>query len=79
MSYDVVPGSESEAYQAMKAREEFLMCIGAAGRTIYLNGGSETRRAVREFWAEYARDRNIGFRTYGGCIVVVGGPAERRQ
>ena len=72
MPFDVSAGS-AKAYAAERALREYLMCTGQAGLTIYLNGGSETRQAVLEFWEEYARNRNIGFRSYGGCMCVIGG------
>lgn len=74
MSFDVVEGANGDAYNREKARRETLMRWGTAGLTVYLNGGSDTRRAVRDYWQEYARQRNIGFWTAGGCICVIGGP-----
>jgi hypothetical protein len=73
MSFEIVVGSDKEAFESEQAARESLMRLGVAGRTIYLNGGSDTRRSVREFWAEYARARNIQFRNYGNCVLVVGG------
>ena len=73
MTFETVPGSEKEAFEARKAREEYLMQIGVAGRTIYLNGGSQTRRDIIEYWQDYARSRNIGFQNFGNCMLVVGG------
>lgn len=76
MSFDVSAGGDRDVFDKELARREHLMRIGLAGLTIYLNGGSDTRRAVREYWQEYARERNIGYWSGGGCIVVVGGPAK---
>lgn len=71
--FEIVPGSENEAFEKAKAREECLMQIGVAGRTIYLNGGSQTRRGIIEYWQDYARSRNIKFQNIGNCILVIGG------
>lgn len=75
-SFEVVEGSKSEELGELQRYRENLMRLGVAGLTIYLNGGSETRRASREYWAEYARSRNIGFSSRGGCVVVIGGKPE---
>ena len=75
--FEIVPGSKNDDRESETERRELLMRIGVAGLTIYLNGGSDTRRASREYWAEYARERNIGFRSMGGCMCVIGGDASR--
>ena len=73
--FDVVPGSEKDAFDAEKRRREVLMQLGIAGLTVFLHGGSDTRRAVREYWQEYARARNIGFECRGNCMCIIGGSA----
>lgn len=78
MSFPVVEGSNRAAFDREMVRQELLMRLGVAGRTIYLNGGSETRRDIREFWRGYAKSRNIGFQTWGGCVVIVGGDPKRK-
>jgi hypothetical protein len=61
------------AVAAMVEYEEAMLQFGLARRTIYLNGGSQTRRDVVEDWREYARARNMRFELKANCIIVLGG------
>ena len=70
--FDVVSGSDGAAYVRRKAYETTLLTYGCATFWIPLNGGSDTRRASRDFWEEFARARRIPLRT-SGCTIVVGG------
>lgn len=46
---------------------------GRAQKTIFLNGGSDTRAGMRDYYAEFARQHNIRFESKGGCVIVLGG------
>lgn len=72
----VFAGADKESVDRHLSTMERLMQMGVAGLWIPLNGGSESRAAEISYWKEYARDRNIGFQTNGGCVVIVGGPCQ---
>lgn len=48
------------------------ICEGRGTYTVYLNGGSDTRRATREYWQQFAASLGVPCRVMGGCVVVIG-------
>jgi hypothetical protein len=74
---EIYCGTAEERQQAERAddRRTMLLRTGRGVKTIYLNGGSETRRAQVDYWREFACECGIGFRKIGGCILLVGGSA----
>ena len=72
MSIWVVEGSEKEKAEQAAAAESMLLMLGLAQKTIFLNGGSQTRRDAREYWRETARLLNVECRE-SGCMVIIGG------
>lgn len=67
------PGSDAEELEQRLLYEAVLIYLGLATRTIFLNGGSETRAATRNYWREYAKQLNLPFKAYGGWAVEIGG------
>lgn len=58
----------------LRQLEHRLLRTGRARRTIFLNGGSESRRDEREYWQEWAATWGLRFEAIGGYMVVIGGP-----
>lgn len=75
MTFHVHAGDEETkaAVDAMVEREELLLQLGMARRTIFLNGGSQTRTDVIESWKDYARTRNMRFEVRGRSMIIIGG------
>lgn len=63
-----------DAHRRERLRQDTLIALGRATRTIYLNGGSDTRRDLREHYAEVAERMGVGFTRLGGWGVRIGGP-----
>lgn len=53
-------------------RELELLAIGAYRKTIFLNGGSDTRKAAAEYWLGYAAKLGVPARRVSGCLVEIG-------
>jgi hypothetical protein len=77
--FDIVPGSESKALEKKKFYEIACLASGYGRKTIFMNGGSEARRAVRDHWISYAERLGIGYRVYGNCMIIIGGRPRRGQ
>lgn len=56
MSFEIAIGGDAAAARN-RATEAVLLLSGRWKQVIYLNGGSDTRRAVREFYEEQCRGR----------------------
>jgi hypothetical protein len=61
MTFKITAGDEKErkALESQEAAEAILIASGRIKKTIYLNGGSETRRAVREYYEDLYRGSNL--------------------
>ncbi len=74
-----IPVSSGEKQAALQfqrqAYEWIMLMLGTATKTIYLNGGSESRRETTEYWREIAKEYNIRFRAYGWCVILGGSDA----
>ncbi len=70
MNYSVFEGGDKVTVEDFKSRMRLLLA-GLIEMNIPLNGGSETRRSVREFYeAEYGRFPGVEVVT-SGCSVTV--------
>lgn len=47
--------------------------------TIYLNGGSDTRKSAREYWKEVADFHSLGFKKDGCSVTLTRKPDKERQ
>ena len=68
----VVAGKNSNLLSKAAAKQWNQLLAGHAYMEIPLNGGSETRQEVREYWQEKCFILNIPFRAIGGWLVIVG-------
>lgn len=59
-----------EAYDAQQMHELYSMRLGFGTRRIYLNGGSDTRRAAAEYWQEWAEAAGVPFARCGWCVIL---------
>ena len=52
-----------------------MLRLGLAEKIIPLNGGSDTRKASREYWKEFSEDFGIEYRGFGSMVILgrVGG------
>lgn len=66
-------GLNDEARKAAAIRDT-AVALGLLGTWIPLNGGSDTRRDIRDGYRENARSLRIEFRQHGGHAVSFGGP-----
>jgi hypothetical protein len=69
----IFAGEDKEAIAAHKARqryEEAALLAGRAMRTIYLNGGSDTRRGAFEHYRELYEPLGVKVEYCGWCVVI---------
>lgn len=69
MPFDVATGGD-KALVKRKETEFMALKLGIGRMYIPLNGGSQTRRDIREYWVEWARDHNIAVKTYGHAVIL---------
>lgn len=64
-------GIGTAAHRQPVISEEALIGAGYYTKTIYLNGGSDTRRGVREYYRERYRGSNsIEVVECGWCVII---------
>lgn len=75
--FETAPGSDGDALVERSFARLLLLKTGRMSLTIALNGGSDTRRASREHWMQFAR--SLGVPYWGcGCRVIVGEAAREK-
>lgn len=71
MSLEVGTGGEDfERLRLLHEIETRMLLRGRATRTIYLNGGSDTRRCVRGYWHEWAESLGLKCESHGWGVVI---------
>jgi hypothetical protein len=69
MPFDIHAGTETpDLFKAL-----LMLHAGMLTYWIPLNGGSETRAEVIEYWQEFARNNNLGFELLGQCAIKLRG------
>jgi hypothetical protein len=71
--FPVAKGGDGKNQANRIAQQKALVLSGNAIIEIPLNGGSDTRRAVRESWKERAEAWGVGFKNIGNCYLIIGG------
>lgn len=69
----IFSGADKDAQKAYATRqlyESVAMRAGAGTRRIYLNGGSDSRRATAEYWQEWAGKMGVPFARCGWCVIL---------
>lgn len=56
-----------------------MVMLGAIGKWVPLNGGSDTRADARDWWRQSAAGLRLNFTVRGGCMVGIGGPVKRTR
>jgi hypothetical protein len=67
---NVVEGKFAKHLSAQKNLEYLGLVLGLTTKTIYLNGGSDTRKGSREFWEQFAKNHNIEFSSCGWKVIL---------
>lgn len=70
MTYPVYEGGDEDVLEALEERER-LLHAGLVELNVPLNGGSETRRAIREFYEELYAQFSWMEVVSSGCSLTV--------
>lgn len=65
-------GGEANQLPGIMAYQLLSLIRGTAHLEIPLNGGSDTRRAIRECWEQRCLTLGIPFRAVGGHTLIIG-------
>lgn len=72
MSFSIYAGADRAKAEYWHALEHYLLMIGARKLSIPLNGGSDTRRDVREGWQFFAVVYGLDCVALGHMVEVYG-------
>jgi len=75
MSYAIFSGDEKDAIAAWDAKERYeasALLLGGAKRTIYVSGGSDTRRDAFEHQRDLWNPLGVNVEYFGWGIVIGG-------
>lgn len=70
MPSSVFAGEHRKAAEQEQCFELVMLGLGLAEKRIPLNGGSDTRRAARQYWQQVAAVLGIRYRANGTMVIL---------
>lgn len=82
MAFVAFAGNEKEALASFERRRKYeamMLFARKASKTVYLSGGSDTRRGAYEYYREMFEPLGVPVQYFGWCVVIGGAPFEGAQ